>query len=70
MVTNKELGQRCRIHQECWHSATGPLQVCPAREARSQLVQPQRGNGADLGKVAGKACELINASASRGSKTF
>lgn len=56
--------------QELWRGATGPLQVCPAGEAGSQLVQPQKGNGADLEKVAGKACELIKSSASRGSKIF
>lgn len=70
MVTKKKLGQRCRVHQECWLDTTGPLQVCSSGEARSQLVQPQQGNGADLQKVARKACELINSSASRGNKTF
>lgn len=66
----KELGQKHRIHQECWYSTTGPLQVCPAWEARSQLVHSQQGNGADLEKVAGRACELINTSANRGSEAF
>lgn len=66
----KELGQEQRIHQECWYSTTGLLQVCPACEARSQLVQSQQGNGADLEKVARRACELINTSANRGSKAF
>lgn len=66
----KELGQEQRIHQKCWYSTIGPLQVCPAWEARSQLVQSLQGNGADLEKVAGRACELINTSANRGSKAF
>lgn len=66
----KELGQQHRIHRECWYNIPGPLQVCPGREARSQLVPSQQGNEADLEKVAGRACELINTSANRGSKAF
>lgn len=55
----KELGQQDRIHQECWYNIPGPLQVCAGREVRSQLVQSQQENGADLEKVAGGACQLI-----------